>query len=115
MIDKAYLRGTQTKNTKCYLSVRDIQKNIYHENCIQNKFKREKYVYYKYGSLKSYQRRISYLLTEVLDKILLIQFHKGKSIQIQYWCIDGIYRKYMVRLTNREKTSFSLWFLSGFP
>ena len=58
MIDKAYLRGTQTKNTKCYLSVRDIQKNIYHENCIQNKFKREKYVYYKYGSLKSYQNII---------------------------------------------------------
>jgi hypothetical protein len=26
-----------------------FKKYIYHENCIQNKFKREKYVYYKYG------------------------------------------------------------------
>jgi hypothetical protein len=42
---------------------------------------REKYVYYKYGSLKSYQRGISYLLTEVLDKILYIQFHTRKSIE----------------------------------
>jgi len=30
----------------------------------------KKYVNYKYGSLKSYQRGISYLLTEALDKIL---------------------------------------------
>ena len=58
-----------------------FKKDIYHENCFQNKFKREKYVNYKYGSLKSYQRRISYRLTEVLDKILLIQFHTGKSIE----------------------------------
>jgi hypothetical protein len=42
---------------------------------------REKYVYYKYGSLKLYQRGISYLLTEVLDKILYIQFHTRKSIE----------------------------------
>jgi hypothetical protein len=49
MIEKAYLRGTQTKNTKCYLSVRDIQKIYISWKCIQNKFKREKYVYYKYG------------------------------------------------------------------
>jgi hypothetical protein len=42
---------------------------------------REKYVYYKYGSLKSYQRGISYLLTEVLDKILCNQFHTRKSIE----------------------------------
>ena len=80
MIDKTYLRGIQIKNAKCYLPVRDIKK-IYHENCIQNKLMREKYVYYKYGSLKSYQRGISYLLTEVLDKILYIQFHTRKSIE----------------------------------
>ena len=61
--------------------MRDIKKKIYHENCIQNKFMREKYVYYKYGSLKSYQRGISYLLTEVLDKILCNQFHTRKSIE----------------------------------
>jgi len=41
----------------------------------------KKYVNYKYGSLKSYQRGISYLLTEVLDKILYIQFHTRKSIE----------------------------------
>ena len=81
MIDKTYLRGIQIKNGRCYLPVRDIKKNIYPENCIQNKFMREKYVYYKYGSLKSYQRGISYLLTEVLDKILYIQFHTRKSIE----------------------------------
>jgi hypothetical protein len=81
MIDKTYLRGIQIKYAKCYLPVRDIKKKIYHEHCIQNKFMREKYVYYKYGSLKSYQRGISYLLTEVLDKILYIQFHTRKSIE----------------------------------
>jgi hypothetical protein len=36
----------------------------------------------------------------------LFQAYTTRTINIQYWCIDGKYRIYVARLRNGEKTSF---------
>jgi hypothetical protein len=59
-----------------------FKKYIYHENVFKISLSgKSMYIINMAGSLKSYQRSISYLLTEVLDKLLLIQLHTGKSIE----------------------------------